>query len=243
MPFREGEKLFYKVSYNWGIVWINAGKVEFSVETIHIDKSPFWHFQSSGRSLSGYDWIYKVRDSFESVADIKNFVPLQYKRQTLEGNYAANNRLYFFPDKNIVVAETENSAKKFTVDTIPYSPGIFDLQTAVYYARTIDFSILKPGDEIPLNVIIDGKIYNLSGSYYGEETVENHDGKIYKCHRFSATLVEGTIFKAGEKASIWVTADKNKIPVLVEAGILVGSVKAYFINGKNLKYPIEALLN
>ncbi|MCF8367301.1 MAG: DUF3108 domain-containing protein [Bacteroidales bacterium] len=243
MPFEDGEKLFYRVSYNWEFVWVDAGKVEFTVSTITLDGLAYWFFQSSGKSLTAYDWLFKVRDNFKSVAAIETFSPRWYERKTIEGDYITNNSLEFIPEKNVIICETENSNKAFSRDTLLYSPDVYDLETAVYYARTFDFSLMTPGDEIPLEVIVDGKVYNLSGSFIGNETVENYNGKIYQCHRFEVTLVEGTIFKAGDTASIWVTADKNKIPVLIEAGILVGSVKAYFVGGKNLKYPLEALLN
>ena len=43
-------------------------------------------------------------------------------------------------------------------------------------------------------------------------------------------LVKGTIFKGGEDLLVWVTDDNKRVPVLVEAKILVGSVKAILIN-------------
>ncbi len=239
----DGEKLNYRVSYNWEFVWVDAGKVSFSVESMKIDDLRHWYFQSSGKSLPTYDWLFKVRDNFESVTDSISFRPKWYERKTLEGNYLANNCLEFFQEQGIIITESENSNKPYTVDTLPYNNNVMDLLTAVYYARSMDYSKMQSEDKITLDVIIDGKIYALSGRYRGNETVENHDGKIYQCYRFSVTLVEGTIFKAGEEADIWLTADKNKIPILIEARILVGSVKAYFSGGKNFKYPMEALID
>lgn len=243
IPFKNGEKLNYRVSYNWEFVWVDAGKVSFEVESLEIDSIHHWHFKSTGKSLPTYDWLFKVRDSFEALTNSQSFRPKLYERKTLEGNYLANNRLEFFPDKGIIISETENSNKPYSADTLPYNNNVMDLLSAVYYARSIDFLNMQPDDKISLDVIVDGKIYVLSGRYQGEEKVENHDGEIYHCYKFSVTLVEGTIFKAGEEAEIWVTADKNKIPILIQAGILVGSVKAYFTGGKNLKYPQEAFID
>lgn len=243
LPFHSGEKLEYKVSYNWEFVWVDAGKVEFLVGTSDIDELPHWHFKGSGKSLTAYDWFFKVRDTFESKADLSTFIPSWYLRKSREGDYRANNKLEFFPEQGIIVSQTENSNKPFSVDTLKYQKGVFDLQTAVYYARTLNFSEMNPGELIPILVIIDGVVYDLHGKYHGKENVENYDGKIYHCYRFSATLVDGTIFTAGAEANIWVTADKNKIPVLVEADILVGSVKAYLVDTENLKFPVEALID
>jgi hypothetical protein len=41
---------------------------------------------------------------------------------------------------------------------------------------------------------------------------------------------------------IWVTDDDNRIPVLVEAKILIGSVKAYLVKTQGIKYPLTSLV-
>lgn len=236
-PFKNGEKLQYRVSYNWEFVWVDAGQVSFTVDSINYNGSPAYHFNSLGKSMAAYDWIYKVRDHFESVADARTLRPAWYERKTSEGNYWVNNRLDFDTLNGWIVSKTENAYRPESVDTLALQPNVFDLLTAVYYARSLNFSVMKPGQKIPVEVIIDGKIHDLYGKYLGFETVENYDGVINLCHKFSVMLVAGTIFSEGEEALIWVTADRNKVPVLVEAKILVGSVKAYFVKADNLKYP------
>ena len=61
------------------------------------------------------------------------------------------------------------------------------------------------------------------------------DGSRYNTIRFSIQLVEGTVFKEGEDLILWVTDDKNHIPVMVEAKIIVGSVKALLQSSVNLR--------
>ncbi|NJK87753.1 MAG: DUF3108 domain-containing protein [Bacteroidales bacterium] len=71
--------------------------------------------------------------------------------------------------------------------------------------------------------------------YLGKETIETKEGIKYNCIKFSSLLVEGTIFKGGEDLIVWVTDDKNRVPVLVQAKILVGSVKAYLTGTEGLR--------
>jgi hypothetical protein len=54
-------------------------------------------------------------------------------------------------------------------------------------------------------------------------------------------MVKGTIFKEDEEVIIWITNDGNKIPILVEARILVGTVKAYLKEANGLKSPLVAM--
>lgn len=89
-------------------------------------------------------------------------------------------------------------------------------------------------------MIIDGELHNLYIRYLGIEIIKNRDGKWYRCLKFSPLLVKGTIFESGEGMTVWVTDDLNRLPIIVEAKILVGSVKAVFYEAKGLKYPMTA---
>jgi hypothetical protein len=115
--------------------------------------------------------------------------------------------------------------------------------TAVYYARTLDFSSFEIDDTIPIPMMIDKQIYEgVFIRYAGKERIKSEDGTVYNCIKFRPLLIEGTIFEDGEYMDVFVTDDKNRIPVLIEAEILVGSIKAYLSTFKGLKYPIEAKL-
>ena len=242
-PFQPGEKLEYKVSYNWEFVWVDAGKVVFEVDSLMYGNQPAYHFKGFGRSYSSYDWFFKVRDYFESVADAGSFHPHWFTRNTREGDFRVNNKFNFDYEKNHIISQTENSHTPFRKDTLLLDDFVLDVQTAVYYVRTFDFESMVEGEKIPFRMIIDGEIYELYGQYLGKEIIENHDGQIYRCHKFSALLVEGTMFKGGEDLIVWLTDDKNHIPILIEAKILVGSVKAYFTGGENMLHPMESLVN
>jgi hypothetical protein len=241
LPFKAGERLHYKVAYNWKFIWVNAGKVDFSVDSLIYSGKPAYHFKSFGRTLSGYDWFFKVRDYFESIADAETLRPFWFRRNTREGRYWVNNEFEFDHQNRQIITQTENSNRPYRKSALPLSDGIMDVQTAVYYARSMDFAEMMPGEKIHFDLIIDGKVFGIYGRYFGLEAIENYDGQKYRCHKFSVLLVEGTIFSGGEDLFVWVTDDRNKIPILVEAKILVGSVKAYFTAGENLKFPVEAL--
>jgi len=76
--------------------------------------------------------------------------------------------------------------------------------------------------------------------YLGKEILKTHDKRKFKTIKFSALLIEGTIFNGGEDLTVWVTDDLNRIPVLVEAKILIGSVKATVLDMENLKFPLTS---
>lgn len=236
--FQEGEVLKYNVMYNWKFIWLDAGRVDFSVSSKYYKGRPVYHLLGIGNSLPKHDWIYTVRDKYQSYMDKETLLPLWYERDTYEGGYEVHNQFYFDHDRKLVYTETENSDKPYEKDTLELTPCTYDVMSLIYFSRNIDFSGKAPGELIPISAIIDNEIFDLYIRYRGKEILETKDGKTYNTIKFSALLVEGTIFKGGEDLYVWVTDDRNRIPVLVEAKILVGSVKALLSSATGtIMYP------
>ena len=238
--FQSGEEVQYTAYYNWKFIWLNAGVVNFTVRESVLRNQPVFHFLATGRSHRSYDLFFKVRDRFESYASKDGLRPFWYERDTYEGGYAANDAYTFDYVKNRVILRTVNSDRPFKVDTLSLPACAFDVLTAIYFCRNIDFSTYEPGEKIPLTMIIDDGIYDLFIRYHGKETIETRTREVYNCINFSVLLVEGTIFQGGEDLHVWVTDDQNRLPVLVEAKILIGSVKAVLQSAKNLRHPLSA---
>jgi hypothetical protein len=235
--FNSGEELYFDVIYNWGFIWVDAGRVEFKVKREFFEDRPVYHFSGYGASLKKHDWFFRVRDYFDSYAEIDDLRPLHHIRNTSEGKYNADEKYWFDYQNNKIYTNIWNSKKARVQDTLKLNPCVFDIMTAVYYARTIDLSQYKTNQKIPLTMIVDNEIYNLYGRYLGKETFKTKNKDKIECLKFSILLVAGTMFKGGEDLTVWVTDDANRVPMLVEAKVLVGSVKAIFTDAKNLKIP------
>ena len=109
---------------------------------------------------------------------------------------------------------------------------------AVYHVRSLDLDSITIGDTIPVYVALDDSTYRIDIRMNGKEIIEHPDGTYYRCNKFSAMMIEGTIFSKGQETFVWVSDDPNKIPIYIEAKILVGSVKAYLKEVKGLKQPL-----
>lgn len=239
-PFKPGEKLTYHAYYNWGLIWLHAGEVQFSVQQKIFAGNQAYYFEAIGNSIKKYDWMYKVRDSFKSYVDINSFRTLWAERSTSEGGYKAYENYTFIPSEKKIYTTVHNSKKRLTKDTIQTSAQIFDVLTAIYQCRSINFEHYKIKEKIPVKIVLDGKIYPLFLRYLGKETIKNRNGQSFRCIKFSALLVEGSIFKGGEDMNIWVTDDDNRVPILVDAKILIGSVKAYLYSMEGVKNELRA---
>jgi hypothetical protein len=240
--FGDGENITYEVSYNWGPIWMDAGLVNFMVSKEKYFGKDAWHLKSTGKTYTGYDYFFKVRDYYNSWIDPQTFHSIEFKRYIYEGNYNLLNTITFDLNHQIALSHTKSNNNPLRKDTIRLSKCIFDMLSSVYFTRTLNLSDLKPEARIPVSIIIDDSVYSIVVRSLGKEVIENMDGQRYKCIKFTAKMVQGTIFRGNEDALIWITDDENKIPVYIEAKIIVGSVKAYLIEAKGLKNPIKALI-
>ncbi len=235
--FQAGEYVSYELYYNWGFLWFNAGVATFYVNNHTYNNQATLLLKSIGTTNSNYDWLYKVRDTFNVVINPTSLLPYSFNRNTFEGGYKVDNNYTFNYTEQSIVSQTKNSKKELTVDTLKNNSCTFDILTAIYVCRNIDFTSYKKNDTIPLSMIIDGEINNIHLRFLGQETIINKDFRKFKCNKFSILLVEGTVFVGGEDMFIWVTNDNNQIPILIEAKIVVGSVKAVVNKIEGIKWP------
>jgi hypothetical protein len=234
--FVDGEKLHYTVSYNWGILWINAGEVNFDAKLTQFEHNSAYHFFSTGHSFKRWDWLFKVRDTFEVYSRFNDLQPLYSRRHTLEGGFRIHNQYHFYPDEQRVYAEREETRTPYHTKYIDLPLCTYDVLTATYVARSLPFENYNQGDTISLSLLLDGKTFELPVVLKGHEEIKNRDGKYWDCILFSAVLDRGTMFKAGEELLVWVSNDKARIPIMIEAKITVGSIKIYLTEALNTRH-------
>jgi hypothetical protein len=233
--FGDGERISYTISYNWGPVWVDAGLVTFSVtKEVYLGKQA-WHFKSTGKTYTSYDILFKVRDYYDSWVEPETFHSIDFRRYIYEGGYSMLNTLKFDHAGQKIICNTKSQNNPQRTDTLRMRPCSFDMLSAVYYTRTLDFSDMSPDSKKTVTVLIDDGYYDIYIRYIGKEVVESPDGKRYPCIKFAAKMVQGTIFRGNEDVLVWVTDDANKIPVYIEAKIIVGTVKAYLKEASGLR--------
>lgn len=231
--FNAGEQINFVVFYNVIGIYVNAGNASFTTSLEKINNKPAYHVVGLGKTNSKYDWIFKVRDRYETYFDTATLQPYKFIRNIEEGGYKKYENVTFNQSANTAVSSTG-------VFKVPNC--VQDVLSSIYYARNIDFDKYKAGDKIPFSMFMDNEVFNLYIRYLGKETVKTKYGT-FKTIKFKPLLVKGTMFEGGEKMTVWVSDDRNKIPVRIESPIVVGSVKVDMMGYKNLRYPLTSLTN
>lgn len=238
--FISGEELHYRVIYNWGMVWLESGYASFKVREGFLNKRKCYLLTGSGSTYPKYDWFFKVRDVFETYLDSQTFRPLKFRADILEGKKHDKHTYIFNNPLKESYTIINHGSKPVLVDTLKISPCTIDILTAIYYARSIDYSKCKINDTIGISIILDGKLFGIYVRYLGKAVHKSKELGTYNCIKFSPLLVDGSIFKEGEGMTVWVTNDENKLPLNIETPIIVGTIKVLLTGYKGMKYPETA---
>lgn len=230
--FKAGESITFKVYYTLG-VYVAAGEATFKTSLERMNNKPVYHIVGEGKTYSFYDNFFKVRDKYETYIDTATLQPYKFVRNVFEGGYKKYENITFNQSANTAVT----SEGVFQVPNC-----IQDVLSSIYYARNINFDNYKINDKIPFSMFLDNETYNLYLRYLGRETVKTKYGK-FKAIKFKPLLIKGTIFEGGEKMTVWVSDDANRIPVRIESPISVGSIKVDMMGYQNLKYPLSSLIS
>ena len=240
--FKAGERFNYKIFYNWGALWMEAGEASFSVFLNNMNGRSVYHFVGLGATYPKYDWFYKVRDKYESYADTSTLKPIRFIRDAREGGSYLHDDYIFNQKKNKVYTSSKRNRKPSKLDSISITSCTNDVMTAIFYARCLDFSKYKPKDTIPITFVLDGEVFPSYIRYLGKETIKSDLLGTVRCIKFSPKLIEGTIFKGGEGMVVWVTDDENKMPVYVETPIIIGNIIVKLYKYEGLKNEIKCIV-
>jgi len=225
-PFVPHEDMHMVVYYNWGFIWIRAGKVEMKANSLTYKNKKWIKFDATGSSLKKWNFIFALQDNYQSIVDLKGFKPLHFEKRTIEGGFWIHNIYQFDWKKQQLGVHTESIRQAARDTTYHLKRPLFDVLTAVYYLRTLETKTLTPGDTIKIPIISDGAFDTYHVVYAGLGNLRRKD-KVISCHVYKAVITQSTFFSRKDPLVVYVTNDNRRLPVYVKANIIVGSIKVY----------------
>jgi hypothetical protein len=224
--YREGENLLYVVKFGP----IVGGTASLVLKQELYKNKPVFHARGEAKTVGLAEKLYSVKDVFESYFDFNSVLPYKAIRDVKEGNYKKHDEAIFNHPGNSVY-----STRKDTVITIP--KNTLDMVSLLYYMRSLDLFNMKPGDVLHTVTFFDEEIFPFDIRYKGNEVIKTKFGKI-NCYRFDPVVEPGRMFKSEDDMTIWISADRNVIPIKVRFNLLVGSLHMELSEYSNLKYPL-----
>lgn len=234
--FKRGERLEFKIFYDamlTGKVTAGIAYLEVGKDKVVMNDRPVYYVKGEGWSKGAFNFFFKVQDKFESYFDEEAIIPYKFVRKIREGGYKADEDVKFFHLTHI--ASSNRKLKH-----IP--SNVQDVISAFYYARTIDYSHAKVGDIFPIPFYLDDSVYTTAIQYDGSEVVKTSLGE-FRCLRFKPMVVTGKVFSNPYPMILWVTDDKNRLPVLGVSAVVVGSIKVELTGYTNIANPLNSKID
>ena len=231
--FQENESLEFKVKY----LSFNFSNASLNIKKETLNNKPVYHIIGSGTSSSFLSLFFKVDDHYETYIDTETFLPYKFVRNINEGGYKKNIIIDFDQDAKLATVNDykRNTTKVFNTTT----NTVHDMVSSFYFLRNhIDSSNLKVGDENSLNMFFDNENYTFKLRFLGKETIRTKYGK-KNCLVFRPLVMADRVFKEEESLTVWISDDKNKIPLKISADLAVGSITASLSKYSGLKHPFN----
>lgn len=235
--FDTGEWFKFEMSYSG---FLKAGNATLEVKNSRFKGKPVFHIVGKGWTTGAIKWFFKVEDHYETYLDKTGYLPYKFLRKIDEGGHTKHIEIEFDQEQHKALVHNKKHHYHKTIDT---KPNVQDMVSTFYYLRNeLDIKGLKVGDEVEVNMFFDEENYAFKLKYLGNEVIETNFGKIAAL-KFRPYVMAGRVFKEEESLTLWVSNDKNKMPLRIKADLAVGSLRADLESFKGLKHPFKIMVN
>jgi hypothetical protein len=229
----KGEKLEFRVHY--GFLSAGEATVQVHPESYIINNKVCYKATCFGKSVGAFDLITRIRDTWGTYMDTSTLLPQRSYRDITEGKYKLKEGVYFYHDKGVADAERDHNGVTKKTYTVPY--GVQDIISGFYFLRKFDYNKMKVNDTIKINAFFEDKLYDFKIKYVGKTKIDTKFGDI-QVIKLVPIMPDNQLFNGENSISVFLSDDKNKIPVRMQAEMFVGSVKVDLVKYSGLKNPI-----
>jgi hypothetical protein len=234
--FKAGESLKFRIHY--GFFNASYATLELSEEVLNNEK--ILKATAIGRTTGLARFFFKVEDIYETYFNKSLVKPLKSTRNIYEGGYTKNTETYYDYKKDVANINDKKNSKLITVKI---EKNVQDLISTFYFLRNhFDVKSLKINDYIRITIFFDAENYPFRMKFLGYENIKTKFGEI-NCLKFRPYIESGRVFGDSESLTLWVSNDKNKIPIKIEAGLRIGSIEADLEEFRGLKHPFKVNIN
>lgn len=231
-----GDGEFFKFRVHYGFV--TAGYATLKVKNASIKGKEVFHVRGYGETVGVSKWFFKVEDDYQSYIDKEKDIPYRFIRKIDEGGYTKDIEIDF--NHNTQKA-TVNDKKHNEITVLSFPEDTQDMISAFYYLRNqLDTENIKNGDVVEMNMFFDQENYKFRLKFLGKEVLDTNFGRV-RTLIFRPYVQSGRVFKEKESLTVWISDDKNKIPLLVKADLAVGSLKATLTEFKGLQHSFKII--
>lgn len=227
----ENEKLVYVVSYNMSGLLTNLAQVTMQTTRVNTAKSNYLRLKCNATTYSKWDSFFKIRDVYEAYVNPSNLKPYLYKRDINEGGYIKKEK-YVYSYKKKTVKATMQKKKAPNTKILKMGNNTFDVISTLYHIRNMDIGKAPIGTNQKITVLFDRKPQTAYLKLLGRETITTKTMGSKECYKIA---VNNNTLKGTNQNIVYLTADGNKVPVLIKFSIPAGTGQLKLTQASGLK--------
>ncbi len=230
VAFADGEKLVYAVSYRAKMVpntVVGRATLECAVETD--GQGTVYKITANGRTLPFFRWFFDLDDTYVSRMDSATLRPVSLDVSLSENGYGFRARYMY--DWNAGVMRSVYKNKRWAEERRKeqnLSADSFDAVALFYNLRQKDFDGFGPGQRHVLHLVLEDTVRTIGYSFLGRDEVKIRGLGRFGALKFRCQIATSSAesFEDGSEFTLWISDDDNRIPLLIESPVRVGSVRA-----------------
>ena len=240
-----GEKLHYRLSYR-AALFPNTEVAKVSIHTTEttLDGQPAYKVHGIGETAKAFNWIFPVRDIYTIWVDPATLRTRRFDSDIKEGSYTRRSTFIYDWHNNKVHTRWRKREQAEQLRTMEITEQCMDAISLYFNMRSVDDSLIRDGYAEDLGLVLEDTLQYLKFRYEGREVKKiKHLGK-FNTLKFRCKIAtsDGYAFKDGTEFEVWISDDKNKIPLYIKSPIRVGSVQAYLSSYEGLFYPLDSFI-
>src|SRR5690606_38700374 len=140
---------------------------------------------------------------------------------------------------NMAAVKMKKKKDPEKTSTHKVTDNVQDIVSGFYFLRTLNYDNMRIGEKLTVKGFFDEENFDMEVTYKGTETVTTKAGKV-KAIKLVPKMPKNDLFKGENAVAVYLSDDRNKIPVLIEAQMFVGALKVDLYEYKNLKHKFVA---
>lgn len=247
VPYKQGEKIKFTISYRIGVVNTDVADVDFETTETEYDGTPVFNVHAYSTIYPLYKAFFDINDQYTTKLDKETIQPLQLVTELQEGSYRFSSRYNYDWDKMEVNTRYRNHKNSdYTYNTMKLQDeNSYDGLSFFYNFRARDWSKFKKGDRFTINLVLEDTIRSIQMRFAGREVKNIKGYGRFKTMKFVCQLAtsQGETFEDGSELFMWMSDDMNKIPIYMETPIRIGTIRARLTGYSGLKFPLSSKVN
>lgn len=244
--FAPGESLTYTIAFRSKVlVGANLGEVTTQVSSESVDGTPAWRISARAVTLKMARVLFKLDDRLTTWLSTADGQPIQFAQDISEGNYRTASRYYYDWESGSALARFRKYEGEWKDTPIELTPSVKDFVAHFYSLRNSNIvNTMRSGESRKIGVILNDTVRYINYQYLGPEEKDiTGIGKVRTIKlACQLALPEGEKLEDGNTFYVWLSNDRNYIPLYLETPTRFGVAKARLSGYSGLKYPWESVL-